>query len=81
MQAQIYISVHYEACPHLHRSIQNIHSVKCKAGVALNPHTPISVLSDIIADIELVCVMAVNPVLADKNLLKTPTIKLPNCEN
>ena len=56
-----YISVHYEACPHLHRSIQNIHSVNCKAGVALNPHTPVHLLSDIIADIDLVCVMAVNP--------------------
>ncbi|NNC85928.1 MAG: ribulose-phosphate 3-epimerase [Bacteroidia bacterium] len=55
------ISVHYEACPHLHRSVQNIHNANCKAGIALNPHTPINVLSDIIADVELVCVMAVNP--------------------
>ena len=55
------ISVHAEACPHLHRVIQQIHNVGCKAGVAINPHTPIQVLENIIADIDLVCVMSVNP--------------------
>ncbi len=55
------LTVHYEACTHLHRSIQNIKSTGMKAGVAINPHTPISVLEDIIADIDLVCVMSVNP--------------------
>ncbi|MGZ4044413.1 MAG: ribulose-phosphate 3-epimerase, partial [Bacteroidia bacterium] len=58
--AQI-LTVHYEACTHLHRSIQNIKSHGMKAGVALNPHTPVSVLEDIISDIDLVCVMSVNP--------------------
>lgn len=55
------ISVHYEACTHLHRSIQLIKSFGIKAGVALNPHTNVNVLKDIIADIDLVCIMSVNP--------------------
>ncbi len=56
-----YLSVHIEACPHLHRSVQMIHAEGMKAGVAINPHTPISSLEDIIADIDLVCMMSVNP--------------------
>lgn len=55
------ISVHYEACPHLHRNIQQIKSLGCKAGVALNPHTNIALLEDVIVDIDLVCMMSVNP--------------------
>jgi ribulose-phosphate 3-epimerase len=55
------ISVHIEACTHLHRVIQQIKSLGCKAGVALNPHTPVSLLSEIIADIDLVVLMSVNP--------------------
>ena len=55
------LTVHYEACTHLHRSIQNIKSTGMKAGVAINPHTPVSVLEDIICDIDLVCLMSVNP--------------------
>lgn len=55
------LTVHYEACPHLHRSIQSIKNAGMKAGVAINPHTPISVLEDIIADVDLVCMMSVNP--------------------
>ena len=55
------ISVHIEACPHLHRNIQQIKSLGCKAGVALNPHTPVSGLSDLIQDIDMVCLMSVNP--------------------
>ena len=55
------LTVHYEACTHLHRTIQAIKKEGMKAGVALNPHTPVSVLEDIIADIDLVCVMSVNP--------------------
>jgi len=55
------ISVHAEACPHLHRNIQQIKSLGAKAGVAINPHTPISVLENIIADIDMVCMMSVNP--------------------
>lgn len=55
------LTVHYEACTHLHRSVQNIKNLNMKAGVAINPHTAIHVLEDIIADIDLVCVMSVNP--------------------
>jgi ribulose-phosphate 3-epimerase len=55
------ISVHAEASPHLHRTIQQIRSLGCKAGVALNPHTPISILENVIGDVDLVCVMSVNP--------------------
>jgi ribulose-phosphate 3-epimerase len=55
------ISVHIEACTHLHRTIEHIKSTGAKAGVALNPHTPISSLSEIIQDIDLVCIMSVNP--------------------
>lgn len=55
------LTVHLEASTHLHRTIQYIKSVGMKAGVALNPHTPASSLSEIIADVDLVCVMSVNP--------------------
>jgi ribulose-phosphate 3-epimerase len=55
------ISVHYEACTHLHRTIYQIKELGCKAGIALNPHTPVSHLTDIIGNIDLVCLMSVNP--------------------
>ncbi len=56
-----WLTVHYEACPHLHRTIQGIKELGMKAGVALNPHTPVSVLADIIHDLDLVLIMSVNP--------------------
>jgi ribulose-phosphate 3-epimerase len=55
------ISVHYEACHHLHRTLQSIKELGCKAGVALNPHTAVELLEDIINEIDLVCLMSVNP--------------------
>jgi ribulose-phosphate 3-epimerase len=55
------LTVHYEACTHLHRTIQKIKSCGMKAGVALNPHTPVSHLEDSIQDLDLVCLMSVNP--------------------
>jgi ribulose-phosphate 3-epimerase len=55
------ITVHYEACPHLHRTVHQIKETGAKAGVALNPHTPIQVLEDLIENIDLVCLMSVNP--------------------
>jgi ribulose-phosphate 3-epimerase len=55
------LSVHIEACRHLHRNIQQIKSLGMKAGVAVNPHTPVSELSEVLADIDLVCLMSVNP--------------------
>lgn len=53
--------IHYEACPHIHRVIQEIHNAGMKAGVAINPGTPVEVLQDIIEDVELVLIMSVNP--------------------
>ena len=55
------LTVHVEACTHLHRSLQSIKAKGMKAGVALNPHTPVACLSHIIADIDLLCLMSVNP--------------------
>ncbi len=55
------ITVHYESCPHLHRVIQEIKDLGCKAGVALNPHTSIELLSDILPDLDVVLIMSVNP--------------------
>ena len=55
------LTVHIEACKHLHRNIQQIKSLGMKAGVALNPHTPVSLLSDILQDIDVVLIMSVNP--------------------
>jgi ribulose-phosphate 3-epimerase len=55
------LTVHYEACPHLHRTVQYIKSLGMKAGVALNPHTPVHLLEDIIEDLDLVLIMSVNP--------------------
>tara|TARA_R110002072_G_scaffold192412_3_gene349429 strand:+ start:21926 stop:22576 length:651 start_codon:yes stop_codon:yes gene_type:complete len=55
------LTVHYEACPHLHRTIQLIHSFGMKAGVALNPHTNVNVLEHVIADLDMVLIMSVNP--------------------
>jgi ribulose-phosphate 3-epimerase len=55
------ITVHYEACPHLHRTLQQIRETGAKAGVALNPHTPVSVLEDVLEDADLFLLMSVNP--------------------
>ena len=55
------LTVHYEACTHLHRNVQQIKGLGMKAGIALNPHTPVSLLKDVLADIDMVCLMSVNP--------------------
>ena len=55
------LSVHIEACTHLHRNIQQIKSLGMQAGVAINPHTPVNTLKDVLGDIDLVCMMSVNP--------------------
>ncbi|MFN4286407.1 MAG: ribulose-phosphate 3-epimerase [Lacibacter sp.] len=55
------LTVHYEACRHLHRNLQQIKQLGMKAGVALNPHTPVQVLKDILHEVDVVCVMSVNP--------------------
>lgn len=63
------LTVHVEACPHLHRSIQKIHSLGIKAGVSLNPHTPISSLEAIIQDVDLVLIMSVNPGFGEQQFI------------
>jgi ribulose-phosphate 3-epimerase len=69
------ISVHIEACPHLHRTIQAIKALGCKAGVALNPHTPVHLLEDIIQDIDLVLLMSVNPGFGGQKFIETTYTK------
>jgi ribulose-phosphate 3-epimerase len=56
-----HVTVHIEACPNLHRNIQQIKSLGMQAGVAINPHTPVAALIDILQDIDIVCLMSVNP--------------------
>ncbi len=56
-----HLTVHYETCPHLHRSIDSIKENDMKAGVVINPHNPVSLLSDIVADVDIVLIMSVNP--------------------
>jgi ribulose-phosphate 3-epimerase len=70
------LTVHYEACTHLHRTVQAIKAAGMKAGVALNPHTPISVLEDIIADIDLVCIMSVNPGFGGQSFIENTYKKI-----
>ncbi len=65
------LTVHYETCPHLHRTIQAIRAEGMKVGVSLNPHTPVSVLEDILADIDLVLVMSVNPGFGGQSFIET----------
>ena len=55
------LSVHIEACPHLHRNLQQIRSLGMKTGVAINPHTPVSLMFDVLQDVDVVCMMSVNP--------------------
>lgn len=70
------ISVHYEACKHLHRSIQAIKSLGVKAGVVLNPHASVSVLEDILADVDLVMLMSVNPGFGGQKFIENTLIKI-----
>ena len=65
------LTVHYEACNHLHRTVQRIKDLKMKAGVAINPHTPISTLKSIIKDLDLVCVMRVNPGFGGQSFIES----------
>lgn len=64
------LSVHIEACPHLHRNLQQIKSLGMKAGVAINPHTPVSQLFDILHEIDVVCMMSVNPGFGGQKFIK-----------
>jgi ribulose-phosphate 3-epimerase len=70
------ITVHYEACTHLHRTIQAIKQLGCKAGVALNPHSPVHLLKDVIADLDLVLIMSVNPGFGGQKFIENTYAKL-----
>lgn len=70
------LTVHYEACPHLHRTIQAIQSAGMKAGVALNPHTPVSLLEDVIQDLDLVLIMSVNPGFGGQKFIQNAVNKV-----
>lgn len=71
-----YLSVHVEVSPHLHRSLQAIKSFGMKAGVAINPHTPVSVLEDVITDIDLICMMSVNPGFGGQSFIQQTLKKI-----
>ena len=71
-----YITVHQEACVHLHRTIQHIKSLGVKAGVSINPATPVSVLEDILMDVDLVLVMSVNPGFGGQKLISSTLDKV-----
>jgi ribulose-phosphate 3-epimerase len=70
------ITVHYETCPHLHRSIQLIKSYGVKAGVALNPHTPVQVLEEVLSDLDLVLIMSVNPGFGGQKFIPSSVAKV-----
>ena len=70
------ITVHYEACNHLHRTIQKIKILGCEAGVALNPHTPVELLSDIVMELDMVCLMSVNPGFGGQSFIENTYSKI-----
>lgn len=70
------ISVHYEACTHLHRTIQNLRQLGVLAGVAINPHTPVNLLSEVICNIDVVCMMSVNPGFGGQKFIKNTYSKI-----
>lgn len=71
-----HLTVHYEACPHLHRTLQAIKAAGMKAGVALNPHTPVDLLKDIITDIDIVIIMSVNPGFGGQSFIENTYKKI-----
>ncbi len=70
------LTVHFEACTHLHRTLQAIRAEGMKAGVAINPHTPVNVLADILADVDLVLIMSVNPGFGGQSFIENTFTKL-----
>ena len=75
------LSVHYEACNHLHRTLEEIKALGCKAGVALNPHTNVTLLEDIIQNIDMVLIMAVNPGFGGQSLIENTFEKVRKIKN
>ena len=70
------MNVHYEACLHLHRTVEEIHKAGMKAGVTLNPHTPVHLLEEILTDVDLVLIMSVNPGFGGQTFIKNTYRKL-----
>lgn len=75
------LTVHLEACTHLHRSLQAIKNLGVKAGVAINPHTPVELLSEVIQDIDVVCVMSVNPGFGGQKFIANSLSKVSRLKN
>jgi ribulose-phosphate 3-epimerase len=75
------LNVHYEVSPHLHRTVQEIHNAGMKAGVTLNPHTPISQLEDIIEMVDLVLIMSVNPGFGGQEFIENTYIRVKQLRN
>jgi ribulose-phosphate 3-epimerase len=75
------LTVHLEACSHLHRNIQQIKSLGMQAGVAINPHTPVELLKDVLADIDLVCMMSVNPGFGGQSFIPHTLKKITQLRN
>lgn len=75
------LTVHYEACTHLHRTIQAIKAAGMKAGVALNPHTPVDMLQDVIEDLDLVLIMSVNPGYGGQKFINNAILKVEQTKN
>ncbi|NWJ50056.1 MAG: ribulose-phosphate 3-epimerase [Bacteroidetes bacterium] len=75
------LTVHYEACPHLHKDIQTIHNLGMKAGIALNPHTPLNVLEEIVPDVDLILIMSVNPGFGGQSFIKGSISKISRLRN
>ena len=70
------LTIHYEACTHLHRTVDAIKQAGMKAGIALNPHTPVNLLLDIVTDIDLVCLMSVNPGFGGQSFIENTYKKI-----
>ncbi|MFM7726242.1 MAG: ribulose-phosphate 3-epimerase, partial [Flavobacteriales bacterium] len=75
------LTVHYEACTHLHRTIAYIKESGMKAGVALNPHTPVDILQDIVQDLDLVLIMSVNPGFGGQKFIANALLKVEQAKN
>ncbi|SEI41574.1 ribulose-phosphate 3-epimerase [Dyadobacter sp. SG02] len=75
------LTVHYEACPHLHRTIQHIKELGAEPGVALNPHTPVEVLSEIMGDVSLILIMSVNPGFGGQKFIENTYRKIATLDS
>ena len=75
------LNVHYEACTHLHRTIQEIHNVGMKAGVTLNPHTPVAMLEDIVCEVDLILLMSVNPGFGGQSYIENTYSRIEQLKN